>query len=78
MARQLATALEVDESGDNNGRFARPSGGGMLRDDKDAAILRAVAAKREPRGEAPAWYSTGVRCGDGSQLCGPRTENHAP
>ena len=25
-----------------------------------------VAAKRRPRLEEPAWYSTGVRCGDGS------------
>ena len=24
------------------------------------------AANCRPRGEVPAWYSTGVRCGDGS------------
>ena len=28
-----------------------------------------VAAKREPRADEPAWYSTGVRCGDGSLRC---------
>ena len=57
MARQLATALEVDEPGDDNERIARPSGGGMLRDDKDAAILRAVAAKREPRASDEALHA---------------------
>jgi hypothetical protein len=28
-----------------------------------------VAAKRLPRADEPAWYSTGVRCGEGSLRC---------
>ncbi|OUE21017.1 hypothetical protein CMMCA001_10045 [Clavibacter michiganensis subsp. michiganensis] len=31
------------------------------------------AAKRRPTGEDPAWKSTGVRCGDGDDRCGPAT-----
>ena len=32
-----------------------------------------VAANARPRFDAPAWYSTGVRCGDGSDRWMPGT-----
>ena len=38
---------------------------------KIASALR--AAKSRPHSEAPAWNSTGVRCGEGSARCGPGT-----
>ena len=31
-----------------------------------------------PRGELPAWISTGWICGDGMQLSGPRTLKNFP
>ena len=31
------------------------------------------AANSRPRSEEPAWNSTGVRCGEGSERCGPTT-----
>ena len=39
---------------------------------KTPSALR--AENRCPTGEAPAWNSTGVRCGDGVTKCGPSTE----
>src|SRR5271165_2682191 len=36
------------------------------------------AAKSFPRREAPAWYSTGVRCGEGSLRLKPGTLKYFP
>ena len=36
------------------------------------------AANVLPRPELPAWKITGVRCGEGSQICGPAQEKYFP
>ena len=37
-----------------------------------------IDANVRPRVDVPAWYSTGVRCGDGSDRCGPGTLKNRP
>ena len=32
-----------------------------------------VAANSRPRSDEPAWKRSGVRCGEGSERCGPFT-----
>src|SRR5690625_7070326 len=34
------------------------------------------AATSLPLGDEPAWKSSGVRCGEGEDKCGPRSEEH--
>ena len=43
---------------------------------KIASALR--AANSRPCSEEPAWNSTGVRCGEGSDRCGPTTSGRTP
>ena len=48
-------------------RMAATRGAMILADGPDMNTHSACcAANCRPRGEVPAWYSTGVRCGDGS------------
>ena len=48
-------------------RIAATRGPMILADGPDMNTHSACsAANCRPRGEVPAWYSTGVRCGDGS------------
>ena len=48
-------------------RIAATRGAMILADGPDMNTHSACwAANCRPRGEVPAWYSTGVRCGDGS------------